>query len=74
MPGLLHQKKALENPKQKIYEITEELLQISGEKILFLDDFEPNLIAAEKAGWSVIKVTNPLDAIKDLDDKLLLPF
>ena len=50
------------------------LLKISGEKILFLDDFEPNLIAAEKAGWSVIKVTNPLDAIKDLDDKLLLPF
>jgi haloacid dehalogenase superfamily, subfamily IA, variant 3 with third motif having DD or ED len=61
-------------PEAKIYEITEELLQISGEKILFLDDFEPNLIAAEKAGWSVIKVTNPLDAIKDLDDKLLLPF
>ena len=61
-------------PEAKIYEITEELLQISGEKILFLDDFEPNLIAAEKAGWSVIKVTNPLDAIKDLNDKLLLPF
>ena len=61
-------------PEAKIYEITEELLQVSGEKILFLDDFEPNLIAAEKAGWSVIKVTNPLDAIKDLDDKLLLPF
>ena len=61
-------------PEAKIYEITEELLQISGEKILFLDDFEPNLIAAEKAGWSVIKVTNPLDAIKELDDKLLLPF
>ena len=61
-------------PEAKIYEITEELLQISGEKILFLDDFEPNLIAAEKAGWSVIKETNPLDAIKDLDDKLLLPF
>ena len=61
-------------PEAKIYEITEELLQISGEKILFLDDFEPNLIAAEKAGWSVIKVTTPLDAIKDLDDKLLLPF
>ena len=61
-------------PEAKIYEITEELLQISGEKILFLDAFEPNLIAAEKAGWSVIKVTNPLDAIKELDDKLLLPF
>ena len=61
-------------PEAKIYEITEELLQVSGEKILFLDDFEPNLIAAEKAGWSVIKVTNPLDAIKDLNDKLLLPF
>ena len=61
-------------PEAKIYEITEDLLLISGENILFIDDFEPNLIAAEKAGWSVIKVTNPLDAIKDLDDKLLLPF
>ena len=61
-------------PEAKIYERTEEFLQVSGEKILFLDDFEPNIIAAEKAGWSVIKVTNPLDAIKDLDDKLLLPF
>ena len=61
-------------PEAKIYERTEEFLQVSGEKILFLDDFEPNIIAAEKAGWSVIQVTNPLDAIKELNDKLLLPF
>ena len=61
-------------PEAKIYERTEELLQVSGEKILFLDDFEPNIIAAEKAGWSVIQVKKTLDAIKELDDKLLLPF
>ena len=61
-------------PEAKIYERTEEFLQVSGEKILFLDDFEPNIIAAEKAGWSVIQVKKTLDAIKELDDKLLLPF
>ncbi len=60
-------------PEAKIYERTEELLQVSGEKILFLDDFTPNLIAAKEAGWSIIQVSDPLDAIKELDDKLLLP-
>ena len=59
-------------PEAKIYERTEELLQVSGKKILFLDDFTPNLIAAKEAGWSVIQVADPLDAIKELDDKLLL--
>ena len=59
-------------PEAKIYERTEELLQVSGEKILFLDDFTPNLIAAKEAGWSVIQVADPLDAIKELDNKLLL--
>ena len=58
-------------PEAKIYERTEELLQVSGEKILFLDDFTPNLIAAKEAGWSVIQVIDPIDAIKELDDKLL---
>ena len=60
-------------PEAKIYERTEELLQVSGEKILFLDDFTPNLIAAKEAGWSIIQVSDPLDAIKELDDKLLSP-
>jgi len=59
-------------PEAKIYERTEELVQVSGEKILFLDDFTPNLIAAKEAGWSVIQVADPLDAIKELDNKLLL--
>ena len=58
-------------PEAKIYERTEELLQVSGEKILFLDDFTPNLIAAKEAGLSVIQVIDPIDAIKELDDKLL---
>ncbi len=58
-------------PESKIYKRTEELLQVSGEKILFLDDFTPNLLAAQEAGWSVIQVVNPLDAIKELDKKLL---
>ena len=58
-------------PEAKIYERTEELLQVSGEKIIFLDDFTPNLIAAKEAGWSVIQVIDPIDAIKELDDKLL---
>lgn len=58
-------------PEAKIYERTEELLQVSGEKILFLDDFTPNLIAAKEAGWSTIQVADPLKAIKELDNKLL---
>ena len=57
-------------PETEIYKRTEELLQVKGERILFLDDFEPNLFAAQEVGWSTIQVTDPLDAMKKLDNEL----
>ena len=57
-------------PETEIYKRTEELLQVEGERILFLDDFEPNLVTAQEFGWSTIKVTDPLDAMKKLDNEL----
>ena len=54
-------------PETEIYKRTEELLQVKGERILFLDDFEPNLFAAQEFGWSTIEVTDPLDAMKKLE-------
>ena len=57
-------------PETEIYKRTEELLQVEGERILFLDDVEPNLVTAQEFGWSTIKVTDPLDATKKLDNEL----
>ena len=57
-------------PETEIYKRTEELLQVEGERILFLDEFEPNLVAAQEVGWSTIQVADPLDAMKKLDNEL----
>jgi FMN phosphatase YigB (HAD superfamily)/DNA-binding XRE family transcriptional regulator len=41
-------------PEPKIFEIAEEMANVQGEQILFVDDSRANLIAAERFGWRVM--------------------
>lgn len=58
-------------PEPRIYEIVEERLGVPGEAIVYLDDFADNLVPAQGRGWTTIHVTDPTEAIAELE--LLLP-
>jgi putative hydrolase of the HAD superfamily len=57
-------------PEPAIYERTSERLGVAPERIVFLDDFGPNIAGARKAGWTAIHVTDPVQALADLDQLL----
>lgn len=57
-------------PEPAIYELVAERLGVSGEQIVYLDDFHANLVGAEAAGWTTIHVTDVHQALIDLDDLL----
>lgn len=53
-------------PNSKIYEIVEKDCKISPENILFIDDREENVIAAQKRGWNICNHSGyEIDKIKD---------
>lgn len=54
-------------PEERIYERTEELLGVGGNEIVYLDDFDANLVPAAARGWTVIHVTDPAAALAELD-------
>jgi putative hydrolase of the HAD superfamily len=54
-------------PEPAIYAATEEALGVRGDDIVYLDDFPQNLRAAETFGWQTIHVTDPVQALIDLD-------
>lgn len=53
-------------PEQRIYEIVEERLGVTGESIVYLDDFEHNLGPAQDRGWTTIHVQDPDAAMVEL--------
>jgi putative hydrolase of the HAD superfamily len=57
-------------PEPEIYELTTRRLGIPPERILYLDDFIANVIGARAAGWDVIHVTSPQQALDALDEAL----
>jgi putative hydrolase of the HAD superfamily len=59
-------------PEPAIYERVNERIGVEAHRVLYLDDFHHNLDAARAAGWTVIHVTDPDDAIVELD-RLLGP-
>lgn len=59
-------------PEPEIYEITSERIGAPPEQILYLDDFEANLVGARAAGWQTIHVTGRDHIIADLDAALEL--
>ena len=54
-------------PEPEIYALTTELLGVPAGQILYLDDFEANLVGARAAGWRTIHVTDVADALITLD-------
>ena len=54
-------------PEPGIYQATADLLGVSHQEILYLDDFPQNIHMAQSFGWSTIHVSDPLAAISEID-------
>lgn len=54
-------------PEPDIYQATADMLGVSHEEILYLDDFPQNIEMARSFGWSTIQVSDPLRAIPDIE-------
>ncbi|CAB4721046.1 unannotated protein [freshwater metagenome] len=54
-------------PEPAIYQATADLLGVSHQEILYLDDFPQNIHMAQSFGWSTIHVSDPLAAISEID-------
>ena len=57
-------------PERAIYELTAGHLGVEASRIIFLDDFGPNVAGARAAGWTAIHVTDPIAALAELDRAL----
>lgn len=60
----------LRKPDPAIYALTAERLDVPGEQIVFLDDFESNCVAARDAGWTAVRFEDTAQAIAELDAAL----
>ena len=59
-------------PNESIYKKVEELLNMSADKILFIDDRSENVEAAKKCGWNVLQaIGEDLDLIKETVERFL---
>jgi putative hydrolase of the HAD superfamily len=54
-------------PERAIYETTRAWLDVDHEAILYLDDFDQNLTEPAALGWTTIQVSDPGQAISELD-------
>ncbi len=54
-------------PEAAIYRRTTEALGVAAEAVVYLDDFDHNLGPARAEGWQTIHVTDPDDALRELD-------
>jgi epoxide hydrolase-like predicted phosphatase len=54
-------------PERAIYEATARMLGVPHHDIVYLDDFDQNLVPAQELGWTTIHVTDPAEAISVLD-------
>ncbi|CAB3404046.1 unnamed protein product [Caenorhabditis bovis] len=62
-------------PNLDFYQICEKRLGVKGEQIVFLDDIQENLDAAQKLGWKTIKVgSNVQEAVDELSKMINVKF
>lgn len=54
-------------PEAAIYHATADALAVDHVEIVYLDDFDQNLRTAAELGWHTIHVTDPADALAQLD-------
>jgi epoxide hydrolase-like predicted phosphatase len=57
----------MEKPARRIYGLTCERLGMQPEEVIFLDDFEPNIVAAHELGMHAILFRNTTQAITDIE-------
>ena len=57
-------------PERAIYEIAQTGLGVDHDAIVYLDDFEQNLIEPLTLGWTTIRVGDHADALAQLDGLL----
>lgn len=57
-------------PEPEVYQVTAERVGVAPEQILYLDDFEANLVGARAAGWRTIHVTDRASILDDIDNAL----
>lgn len=55
-------------PEPAIYQAAARMLGVEHADIVYLDDFDQNLVPAQELGWTTIHVTDPTTAIAALDD------
>lgn len=53
-------------PEPAIYAATAAALGVAHEQIVYLDDFDQNLVPAQQLGWRTIHVTSPQQALGEL--------
>ena len=53
-------------PEPAIYAATAAALGVAHEQIVYLDDFDQNLVPARQLGWRTIHVTSPQQALSEL--------
>lgn len=54
-------------PERAIYETAQAVLGVDHEAIVYLDDFEQNLVEPVALGWATIQVSDHRRALRDLD-------
>ena len=54
-------------PEPAIYQATADMLGVSHQEILYLDDFPQNIEMAQSFGWSTIQVSDPLQAVAHIE-------
>lgn len=57
-------------PEAAMYTTTACRLDVPGNQIVYLDDFDQNLVPARNLGWRTILVTDPASALTELDSLL----
>ncbi len=57
-------------PEPAIYAATAAALGVAHSDIVYLDDFDQNLEPALTLGWTTVLVTDPNDALAELDEVL----
>ena len=53
-------------PEPAIYAATSDALGVADDRIVYLDDFDQNLVPAQALGWRTVHVTSPAQALAEL--------
>jgi putative hydrolase of the HAD superfamily len=70
--GLFSSRVQLCKPEPAIFELAQRSFEAEPEQILFIDDYESNIVAARAAGWQAIHFTSAAQCEAELVERGLL--